>query len=290
MYIKTEQKGIFEMGLIDDIKNDVKKAGANKGKIMYFREGQKVRIRFLEDMDDGRKFTFHDSFSEGINVPCQQDMGRDCKYCEMENLRTRDQYCWCVYDYESNEVKLLLAPVNNCSPIPAIMSMYEAYGTLLDRDYVLTVTGKQQNKTFSVVPMDKNKFRNTKAKPFSESKIVSIIDKAYPAEDDDDEDSDDYEDRKRKKPAKESKKSKKRRDDYEEDEDGVDEDSDDDDGDGEDYEDMTPQELYKLCKKRDIECAPKKSAKYYINLLNEADKAEDDWGDDEEDEEDDWDD
>ena len=274
------------MGLIDDIKNDVKKAGANKGKIMYFREGQKVRIRFLEDMDDGRKFTFHDSYADGINVPCQQDMGRGkCKYCEMENLRTRDQYCWCVYDYESNEVKLLLSPVNNCSPIPAIMSMYEAYGTLLDRDYVLTVTGKQQNKTFSVVPMDKNKFRNTKAKPFSESKIVSIIDKAFPADEDDDEDEDDYP-RSKKKPAKEVNKTKKRRDDYEDD-DEVDEDEDEVEN---DYEDMTPQELFKLCKKRDIECVPKKNAKYYINLLKEADKAEDDWGDEGEDEEeDDWD-
>ena len=272
------------MSLIDDIKNDVKKAGANKGKIMYFREGQKVRIRFLEDMDEGRKFTFHDSFAEGINVPCQEAFGKDCKYCEMENLRTRDQYCWCVYDYDSNEVKLLLAPVNNCSPIPAIMSMYEAYGTLTDRDYVITVTGKQQNKTFSVVPMDKNKFRNTKAKPLSENKILSIIDKAFPADEDDDGDEDDYPRKKNSK--KEDKKVKKRRDDYEDDEEVDDEEESEND-----YEDMSAKELYKLCKERDIECAPKKNAKYYINLLEEADKAEDDWGDEEDDdEEDDWDD
>ena len=56
------------MGLVDKIKSDVKKAGANKGKFIYFREGQKQRVRFLTDMDDGMEVTFHDSFEQGINV------------------------------------------------------------------------------------------------------------------------------------------------------------------------------------------------------------------------------
>lgn len=271
------------MGLIEDIKNDVKKAGANKGKIMYFREGQKTRIRFLEDMDEGHKYTFHDSYAKGVNVICQEALGKTCKYCDDEDLRTRDMYCWSVYDYEANEVKLLLQPVNNCSPIPSIMAMYETYGTLVDRDYVITVTGKQQNKSFSVVPMDKNKFRNAKAKALSESKILSILDKAYPAPDDDDEDDDDEEEdirrRKKKKPSTKA----KARDEEDEDED---EDIGEEDEEEVDYDEMSPKELYSLCKDRDIECVPKKPAKYYINLLKEADKADDDWGDDEDGE--DW--
>ena len=53
---------------------------------------------------------------------------------------------------------------------------------------------------------------------------------------------------------------------------------------------MTPKELYQLCKERDIDCKPKKSKEYYIDLLEEADEEEDsdDWGEDDE-EEDDWD-
>ena len=52
-------------------------------------------------------------------------------------------------------------------------------------------------------------------------------------------------------------------------------------------ESMKPQELYKLCKERDIDCKPKKSKEYYIDLLEEADEEDgnDDWS---EDEEDDW--
>ena len=53
-----------------------------------------------------------------------------------------------------------------------------------------------------------------------------------------------------------------------------------------DYESMKPQELYKLCKERDIECKPKKSKEYYIDLLEEADEEND--SDDWDEEEDDW--
>lgn len=263
------------MSLIDDIKNDVKKAGTNKGKIIFFREGTKTRVRFLEDMDEGRKFTFHDSYAKGVNVPCQEAFGRDCKYCEDEELRTRDLYCWSVYDYEANEVKILLQPVNNCSPIPALMAMYETYGTLTDRDFVISVSGKQQNKTFSVVPMDKNKFRNAKAKALSENKILSILDKAYPAEDTED-DEEVYMPKKKQKVKPKTKKEEIEDDDLE------DEESEND------YSSMSAKELYLLCKKRDIECEPKKNQKYYINLLEEDDKAQDDWGDDEEEDDEDW--
>lgn len=272
------------MGLLDKIKSDVAKSGSNKGKFIYFREGQKVRIRFLNDMDDGMEVKFHDSFERGINVPCQELFGRNCAYCEDDDLRTRSQYVWSVYDYESKEVKLFMFAVNNCSPIPALMAMYETYGTLTDRDYVITVTGKQQNKTFSVVPMDKNKFRNEKAKPYSEKSILKMLDKAFPADDSgEDEDEDEDEKPMKKKLVKEKAKPKKSEPDEDE--------WDDEDTDAEqDYSEMSPKELFKLCKDRDIDCVPKKPAKYYINLLEEYDAAQEDWGDEEdvEDDEEEW--
>ena len=179
------------MGLLDKIKSDVKKSGQNKSKFIYFREGVKQRVRFLTDMDDGMEVVFHDSFERSINVPCQEIMGRSCPYCEEEGLRTRSQYVWSVYNYETKEVQLFMFAVNNCSPIPALMAMYENYGTLTDRDYVISTTGKQQNKTFSVVPMDKVKFRNEKAKAYSEKAILKMLDKAFPCDAADDEDEDD---------------------------------------------------------------------------------------------------
>ena len=275
------------MGLVDKIKNEAKKTGSNKGKFIFFPEGKKVRIRFLSDMDDGIEVKFHDSFEAGINVPCQEIYGRDCPYCEDEDLRTRNLYAWPVWDYESKEVKIFMFAVNNCSPVPALMAMYEDYGTLLDRDYVLTVTGKQQNKTFSVVPQDKAKFRNTKAKPLSESQMLKIIDKAYPA-DDVDNDDEEEEVKPKKKGAKSVNNGSKKKadedygddDDYDEDEDWEDEDE------TPDYSEMSAKELYKLCKERNIDVLPKKAEKYYIKKLKDYDEAHDDWEDS--DDEDDW--
>lgn len=273
------------MGLLDKIKNDAKKSGQNKSKFIYFREGQKQRIRFLQDMDEGMEIVFHDSFEQGINVPCQELFGRECEYCNDSSLRTRSQYCWSVWNYETSEVQLFMFAVNNCSPVPALVSMYEAYGTLLDRDYVISVSGKQQNKTFSVVPMDKVKFRNTKAKPYSKKAVLQFIDKAWPSDDEPDEDDDeDYTPKK-----KQSKSAKKTRDDYDV-EDDYDEDvdvDDEDEDDDNDYESMSAKELFQLCKKRKIDAMPKKSQKYYIKLLEEYDEAQSDWGDDE-DEDDEW--
>ena len=286
------------MGLVDKIKQDVKRSGQNKGKFIFFREGQKTRIRFLTDMDDGMEVTFHDSFEKSINVPCQDLFGRGCPYCEEEGLRTRSQYIWSVYDYEAKEVKLFMFPVNNCSPVPGLMAMFENYGTLTDRDYVISVSGKGTSKTYSVVPMDKVKFRNEKAKPYAEKAILKMLDKAYPSDvEDDDDDEEETTSRKRSNKAsktsnnkKTSKKKPEPEDDY--DDDDYDDDFEDEDDWGEDedeadYSEMSAKELYKLCKERNIKVQPKKPAKFYIKQLEEYDQAQDDWGEDEGDE-DEW--
>lgn len=271
-------------GLVNSIKNDVKKAGTSKGNFTFIREGQKVRVRFLQDMDDGMEVTFHDSFADSINVPCQEIFDRECPYCDDDRVRTRSQYIWCVYNYENKKVELFMFPVNNCSPVPALLAMYDTYGTIVDRDFVISVSGKGPDKKYAVVPMDKAKFRNEKAKPFSEKKILQLLDKAYPCDTDDDEEDEDE------RPAKKSsnkKVQKKKPVDDEDDYDGDDDWGDDDDDEEVDYSEMSPKELFKLCKERKIEVEPRKPQKYYIKQLEAADKAEDDWDDDDDDWEDD---
>ena len=276
------------MGLVDKIKADAKRSGSNKGKFIYFREGTKLRVRFLQDMDDGMEITFHDSYEQGINVPCQEHFGRECPYCDDDSVRTRSQYLWSVWNYEAKEVQLFMFPVNNCSPIPALMAMYENYGTITDRDYVISVSGKQMNKTYSVVPMDKVKFRNEKAKPYSEAQVLKMLDKAWPCDDVDSEDDDDEEETPKKKAPKKTGKASTKRpvdDDADEDDEGWgDEDSGDDTP---DYSEMSAKELFKLCKERGIDVKPKKPEKFYIKQLEEYDQAQDDWGDDDDYEEDD---
>lgn len=261
---------------LSSIKNEIKKSGTNKGKFLYFKEDSKIRVRFLNDMEDGLEIKFHDSFQLGINVPCQEEFGRDCEYCENEDLRTRSMYVWSVYDYESKEVKLLMAATNNCSPVPALASLYESYGTLCDRDYEIKRIGKGQNTTYSVIPLEKLKFRNTKVKAMSEQAILKCIDKAYPADNSEDFDEEDEKPKKQNKTKQDKLKGKMNEpeDDWGEEEETN------------DYESMSAKELYQLCKERGIECKPRKSKEYYFDLLEEADEedSEDDWGE----EEDDW--
>ena len=264
------------MGLLDRMKHEAAKSGASKGKFMYFRPDDKKRIRFLQELDDGLEIPFHDNFERGINVPCQEVFGKDCPYCEDEDLRTRSQFAFSVYDYDANEVKILMQAVNQCSAIPALVNMAETYGTITDRDYVLKKTGKGSTSSFTIIPMDKNKFRNEKAKPLSKKALLKYLNQAFPCDDSEndlEDDEDDYEDS-HKKPN--TKKKKASEDDW------------DDEKNTSDYSDMSARELYDLCCDRDIECQKKRPVKYYINLLKEDDAAHDDWDDEEDSDEDEW--
>lgn len=267
---------------LSKMKSEIKKSGANKGKIMFFKEGEKHRVRFLSDFEDGLEVKWHDSYALGVNVPCQEEFGRDCEYCEEEDLRTRNMYFWSVYDYEAEEVKLIMFAVNNCTPVGALASLYESYGTLLDRDYEITKRGSGQATQYSVVPLKERKFRNIKVKALSDEAILKIIDKAYPADNSEDVEGDEP---KRKKQNK----TKGKKDDFKK---KMNEPEDEWEGEEEeemDYESMTAQELYKLCKKSGIECKPKKTKEYYIDLLEELEdeqEDEDGWEEEEEWEED----
>lgn len=295
------------MGLLDRIKADAQKSGTNKAKLFFVKEGEKRRVRFLQDIDDGFEIVFHDNFDTHVNIPCQTIYGRSCEYCEAEGLRTRSLYAWSVWDYDAKEVKLFMYPVNNCSPVSMLVSLGDTYGTITDRDYVISTAGKQTTKSYSVIPMDKAKFRNDKAKPFSEKAALDLIDKAYPANNKDSEEyanSTDYEE----KSAKElyslckdrdiealPKKSQSyyvdlllKYDEKQADDHGFEDDDWGEDGQNEDYTAMTPKELYDLCKEKNIEALPKKLKAYYINLLEEFNKAQEDWADEDEDEEE-WD-
>lgn len=246
------------MGIVDSIRNEAKKASSNKSKLMFFKDGAKIRIRFLTDMEDGLEVKFHDSFAKSINTPCRELFDEECPYCDDEEVRTRNKYVFCVWDYETESVKLICEAVNNFSPIPQLLAFYDSYGTITDRDYVIQQTGKGQNKSFAVIPQDKKVFRIAKVRAYSEQKIIQILSKAYPAEEEE-------------APRTKTKTKTKKQETWEDEEESAD-----------DYNSMSAKELYNLCKSRDIECKPKKEKQYYITLLEEDDESSDSWEDSDE--------
>lgn len=296
------------MSILNSIKKGVANSGSNKGKVLYLKADTKKRVRFLDDVEDGIEVTIHDSFDNGINALCLEHVGKKCPYCGDNSIRTRKSYVFNVWDQDAKEVRLFMGYANNFSPLPSLVAMFESYGTLKDRDYVINREGSQTNTKYTVVPMDKAKFKNTKAKPYPEKKVIDILAKAFPVNDDVEDDSDgedDYSEMSAKElfnecidrdiDAAKGKKASYYIALLEEYDDAEDEDEDDDEEDeAMDYSEMSAKELYLECVERDFKNVKKKQKpKYYITLLEADDAAdegeEDDWDEEGEDEDgDDW--
>lgn len=194
---------------LDQIKTAVKNSGSSKKDILYFGADTSKRIRFLQELDDGHSYTFHSDFETKIYEPCQdQEDHEDCKLCQ-QGIGTKEVFVWSVYDYDTSSVKLLAIKATGISPVPALIEFFEEYGTIMDRDYKIKKVGKGMGGSYTVTPLDKEKFGVKKAKPYSEKEIWEMFKKAYSSKDVDDEDDDDEEEEEEVKPTKKSKKAKK---------------------------------------------------------------------------------
>lgn len=195
---------------LDQIKTAVKNSGSSKKDILYFGADTSKRIRFLQELDDGHSYTFHSDFETKIYEPCQdQEDHEDCKLCQ-QGIGTKEVFVWSVYDYDTSSVKLLAIKATGISPVPALIEFFEEYGTIMDRDYKIKKVGKGMGGSYTVTPLDKEKFGVKKAKPYSEKEIWEMFKKAYSSKEVDDEDEDDEEeDEEEAKPTKKTKKAKR---------------------------------------------------------------------------------
>ena len=195
---------------LDQIKTAVKNSGSSKKDILYFGADTSKRIRFLQELDEGHSYTFHSDFETKIYEPCQdQEDHEDCKLCQ-QGIGTKEVFVWSVYDYDTSSVKLLAIKATGISPVPALIEFFEEYGTIMDRDYKIKKVGKGMGGSYTVTPLDKEKFGVKKAKPYSEKEIWEMFKKAYSSKDVEDEDDDDEEEEEEEvKPNKKSKKAKK---------------------------------------------------------------------------------
>lgn len=164
--------------LVDLMKDRISNTGGKKSSFFYLRADKKVRIRFLQDLEDGVQITFHDKWGE-FNHPCLSYYGKSCPNCDNSEARTADNFAWSVWNYESKKVEVLMFKANRSSPIPSLVSMYENYGTILDRDFVIERKGSGIETAYSVIPIDKAAFKGT-AKPLTKKKILELAFEAFP--------------------------------------------------------------------------------------------------------------
>lgn len=208
--------------LIAEMKAKIAASGTSKKEILYFGKDSVKRVRFLQELDTGYVFEFHNDWAANILELCKDPEDHEnCHLCE-QGIKIYENFAWSVWDYDSNSVRILLFKANGISPIPSFIEMYEEFGTIMDRDYKIKKVGQGQGGSFVVTPLDKERFNNKKAKPFTKKQMQEILEKAYAKqeveEDDDDEEEDEEEvtSKKSKKQAKKKKQKKSLRSRFEE--------------------------------------------------------------------------
>lgn len=193
--------------LINDMKERIKNSGGSKKEIIFFAPDSPRRIRFIQELDTGFEFIFHSDFNQKIYELCTDpEDHEDCKLCKDE-IGIKSVFAWSVWDYDTNSVKVMAIKASGISPIPALIEMYEEYGTIMDRDYKIKKVGKGMGGSFSVTPLDKSKFRD-KAKPYTRKQIEDIFKKAYKSTDVDEDDEEEEDER----PVNKKKKGKSLKD------------------------------------------------------------------------------
>jgi len=160
--------------LIKKMKEQIKKTGERRKNIFYLSDGKKKRVRFLDDLEDAIEVPFHDKWGELQPLPCLKIYGKKCGFCKIEDVRTKTNYIWNVYDYKDGKTSLFMFKAHEITPIPKLIAMYENYGTLLDRDYVVSRSGERFDTSYQVVPLDKKKFAK-KTKKFTRQAILKIL-------------------------------------------------------------------------------------------------------------------
>lgn len=199
--------------LIKKMKERIAKSGTSKKEILYFGKDSVKRIRFLQELDQGYNFQFHSNWDPSIYELCQDpEDHEDCKCCK-DGIAIQDEFVWSVWSYDDQAVRLLKFKASGVSPIPSFIEMFEEFGTITDRDYKVKKVGQGMGGSFVVTPLDKERFKISKAKPYTEKQILEIFKEAFKHVDkDEDEDLDDEVEEEDEKPSKKHKKASKKKD------------------------------------------------------------------------------
>jgi hypothetical protein len=175
--------------MLDIIKQKMQNAGRNFGDMFGLGDGKKSKGRFLSDFEDAIKVNMHDKWQEFMPTPCLKHVGKKCPYCERDDVRTREHFCWTWYEYETNKKLLFMFPAQENTPLPDMISALETYGTLCDRDFVVSRKGTRQDTSYKVMPLDKGKFKGKDDEPYTEDEIFEkLLEMANVKETEDDDD------------------------------------------------------------------------------------------------------
>lgn len=174
--------------ILDSVKKQIKNASSNFSDVFYLGEDDKRRVRFIDDFEDAVQVRWHDKYADEIDTPCLEYYNLPCPYCNNNDVRTRDQFAWTIYNYEQEAKQIFLYAANNFTPVSDLVGLYESYGTLTDRDYTVSRTGTGFDTNYQVIPMDKSKLK-VDVEKFTKKELFAKFKKIYNVEAHKEEDS-----------------------------------------------------------------------------------------------------
>lgn len=204
---KEEKKSLIRV-----MKDQINTAGKARADVFYVKKDNKTRVRFLTEMTDGVQILFHEKWKE-FGHPCLKYYNKICPNCGNSESKDNQYFAFTVWNYENKKRELFIYKANNYSPMPHLVSMYEEYDTICDRDYVISRLGSESKTAYTVMPLDRKPFKGDEIE-FTEKEIFKLALKAYPCEEAHAEDDEDDEPA----PKKSASKNKKYDDDEDEDE------------------------------------------------------------------------
>ena len=161
--------------MIDAIRQRINQSSAGGRGFFRLKAGDKRRVRFLSEMDEAVKVIYHDKWG-GISTPCLKYFNKKCPYCEAEGYRTRDHFVWSIYDYEAKEQMLMMSAAHDKTVVPHLLAAFDQYGSICSRDFVIQRKGKGFDTSYTLMPLDKEKFKGaSKFKALTEDEIFEKL-------------------------------------------------------------------------------------------------------------------
>lgn len=144
------------MGSTAKARRTSKRGGGGAGFVKYIPANDSVTVRFLTE--PAGWVGYHEHFDEGLNrsYPCIEG---DCPGCELaetnERAKAKYKYLVAVVDREDDQAKPLLVPKSLAN---RLITREDKYGTLMDRDYELSKSGKGLDTEYDLDAQPKSSF------------------------------------------------------------------------------------------------------------------------------------
>lgn len=133
------------------------------------------RLRMLSEFDEAFSIIMHDKFQVLFPQPCLKYYSEPCPFHNVEGIRTVTWYVWTVYDYENASKRIGLWKATLASPIEQLLDLYDANGTIKDRDIEMRKIGQGPKTRVKVKVLPVSVFEGKYHEPYKEDKIMEIV-------------------------------------------------------------------------------------------------------------------